>query len=560
MQVLILVHVALWLLGKHFDWFGGKTLSPVEPSEGIEFVANGVINAGTVFFALALLSTFIFGRWFCGWGCHVVLLQDWCYALLRKFGVRPKPFRSRLLMMFPLGLALYMFVWPLFYRFVVLKLPFPSIQTEFMTEDYWNSFASPLVAIPFLLVCGFATVYVLGAKGFCTYGCPYGGFFAPIDSTSPMRVRVNDSCQQCGKCTAVCTSNVRVHEEVNIYGMVIDNGCMKIMDCVDACPNDALRISFGTTALRKRTTKRKYDVSISGEFFIVLLFLFAFFAFRRLYEWIPMLMAVGISLVCTWIVWKAFRVIKDENASFHSAQLKFHGKWNIRGVLFVLFACVVVLFTTHSALIQSCKYLGNWARERGDDERAMLYYKLASPFEDGGFAIASNPNIDMVVARYLEDQMQFTEAFRLYSRIDMRVGQDEMSTMLLGQNMQFHAQFVPINQHYVGRLRENPNWEIVWEDYVGWLKREGQYEQAIAASKTSVAKNPIAIRLQIQRVLLEIEFGDAENAVVLAKQMTGEFPSVATPWMLLSRALDTVGDYAGARNAQAEAAEIQGER
>ena len=117
-----------------------------------DFVANGILNVGTIFFAVTLLSTVLFGRWFCGWACHVVLLQDWCYALMRKLGIRPKPFRARILMWFPLGLGLYMFVWPLFYRFVILKLPFPTVRTEFVTEEYWSSFASPIVAIPFLLI------------------------------------------------------------------------------------------------------------------------------------------------------------------------------------------------------------------------------------------------------------------------------------------------------------------------------------------------------------------------------------------------------------------------
>ena len=97
-QVLIILHIAVWLLGKKYDWFGGETLTPVEPSEGMEFVKNGVVNAGAIFFALALLSTYIFGRWFCGWGCHIVLLQDICLWMMRKVRVRPKPFRARWLM------------------------------------------------------------------------------------------------------------------------------------------------------------------------------------------------------------------------------------------------------------------------------------------------------------------------------------------------------------------------------------------------------------------------------------------------------------------------------
>src|SRR5207244_4171 len=85
----------------------------------------------------------------------------------------------------------------------------------------------------------FMTVYFLGNKGFCTYACPYGGVFGLVDKVAPGRIRVTDACEECGHCTAVCTSNVIVHAEVKKYGMVVDPGCMKCMDCVSVCPNDA---------------------------------------------------------------------------------------------------------------------------------------------------------------------------------------------------------------------------------------------------------------------------------------------------------------------------------
>src|SRR4051794_34690076 len=72
-QVAIAGHILLWVLtGMR------RTLSPVEPSETMYTIEQGLINAGFVFFALAILSTFVLGRFFCGWGCHIVALQDLC--------------------------------------------------------------------------------------------------------------------------------------------------------------------------------------------------------------------------------------------------------------------------------------------------------------------------------------------------------------------------------------------------------------------------------------------------------------------------------------------------
>ena len=141
-QVLMIVHVVQWL-------WTGSTISPLEPSESMETVKDGIINAGTVLFAVLLLSTALLGRWFCGWGCHVVMLQDFCGYLMKKIGIRPRLFRSRLLLWLPLALAVYMFLWPLAYRFGIApftrpELEWPGFTTNFTTDDFWATFPGVL--------------------------------------------------------------------------------------------------------------------------------------------------------------------------------------------------------------------------------------------------------------------------------------------------------------------------------------------------------------------------------------------------------------------------------
>ena len=249
----------------------GKTISPIEPSETMYTLQQGAVNAGFIFFALAILATLIFGRFVCGWGCHILALQDFCGWMLKKIGLTPKPFRSRLLVYVPLIGALYMFVWPTAYR--VFANPdhgplIPKFTNHLITTNFWVTFPSIAVAIPFLFICGFMTVYFLGQKGFCTYACPYGGFFGLADRLSPGKIRVTDACNQCGHCTATCTSNVLVHAEVKQYGMVVDPGCMKCMDCVSVCPNEALYFGFGKPTLfvpKSNAIKRSYSVTWPEE-------------------------------------------------------------------------------------------------------------------------------------------------------------------------------------------------------------------------------------------------------------------------------------------------------
>src|SRR5687768_11642298 len=166
LYLLMIAHVIQWRIM-------GRTVSPIEPSEAMYTLQSGAINAGFIFFSLAILATLIFGRFVCGWGCHIVALQDFCAWLLKKIGMTPRPFRSRLLIYVPLLAALYMFVWPTAYRFFVKPASeplIPQFTNHLVTTEFWATFPTVAVAIPFLFICGFVTVYFLGSKGFCTYG------------------------------------------------------------------------------------------------------------------------------------------------------------------------------------------------------------------------------------------------------------------------------------------------------------------------------------------------------------------------------------------------------
>lgn len=257
--VLIAVHVIFAIHIVHWR-SSGSTISPLEPSEAMEFTKHGVVNAGFVFFALAIASTLLLGRWFCGWGCHLVALQDLSRWLLGLMRIRPRPIRSVVLSAVPLLAFIYMFIMPLL-DVPALKLagiePGEGARWEFggtklTTDSFWATFPGVVGAVLTLLVCGFIIIYVLGAKGFCTTGCPYGAIFGAADRFAPLRIRVNEDCTQSGHCTAVCSSNVRVHDEVRRFGMVVDPGCMKCLDCVSVCPNEALSVGWGATAVAPR--------------------------------------------------------------------------------------------------------------------------------------------------------------------------------------------------------------------------------------------------------------------------------------------------------------------
>jgi len=363
-----LITLNLFMIAHIIQWqMMGKTISPIEPSETMYTLQKGFVNAGFVFFSLAILATLVFGRFVCGWGCHILALQDLCGWLLKKIGLHPKPFRSRLLVYVPLGAALYMFVWPTAYR--LFHNPehaqiIPKFSNHLVTTNFWATFPSVAVAIPFLFICGFVTVYFLGQKGFCTYACPYGGFFGLADKFSPGKIRVTPACNQCGHCTATCTSNVMVHAEVKQYGMVVDPGCMKCMDCVSVCPNDALYFGFGKPTLlapKSNIIKRNYSLTWPEEIVGALVFLGSFLAVRGVYALVPFLMALGCAAVTTFLALKTWRLLRARELSFYRFNLKSSGKIHKAGWAFAVFACAWIGLNVHCAWVRYHEFLGNVA-------------------------------------------------------------------------------------------------------------------------------------------------------------------------------------------------------
>jgi len=371
-RVATLVLVHLIMIAHGIQWLiVGRTLTPVEPSESMKTLTTGAVNAGFVFFAVALLLTLVFGRFVCGWACHFIAYQDLSHWLLGKLGIRPKPLRARLLMWVPLGMALYMFVWPPLYRVwqvefggdPALKTYLPPFSTAFTTQHFWETFPGWVFAILSVGIAGFAIVYFLGAKGFCTYACPYGGFFSIADRFALMRVRVNDNCDHTGACTPACTSNVDVADEVRRYGMVVNPGCMKCGDCLTACPNDALHWGLGkpavTAAKPKRPARAKPVLPWGEEVALLCLFLFYLLAWRGLYGGFPFLMSAGMSAIMAYLTLLAARLLIRPDVTLHRWRLRTGGRLTAVGGVYVTLCVVLVAFTAHSAFIQYHRFMGN---------------------------------------------------------------------------------------------------------------------------------------------------------------------------------------------------------
>lgn len=417
-HLLILGHMLHW-------WINGRSMGRVVFSDSMRTLELGEVNPGFILFCLAILATAIFGRFFCGWLCHMGALQDLCSWLLRRIGIRPRLFRSRLLGYVPLALAFYMFVWPTLHREALAPVvgniasgllqapqPFPGISLNLTTRHIWEGLPSVWIAIPFLLLCGFGTVYFLGARGLCRYGCPYGGFLLPAEQLAPIRVVVDPAkCDQCGLCTKACTAGVRVHDEVRLHEAVTDRNCIRSFDCIEACPSGALSYGAALPPSPFRKAQSSFDLTWGEEVMCIVVCAAVFFVGRGLYGVIPMLLAATMSVLAAFLAWKAWKMTRQENVRLGAWVLRSHGRATLPGVVFLAVCGMLATVWLHSAVIRSMLGMA----ERADDRvtvslqdalqgrapadqiahaaAALRWYQLASPMRFGGIALAHSPDV-----------------------------------------------------------------------------------------------------------------------------------------------------------------------
>lgn len=361
--VLMALHIAHWKIA-------GRTLAPLELNEVMYTLELGVVTAGFLFMLVACAATLIFGRFFCGWGCHILALEDLCAWLLRKLRIRTRPVRSRLLLFVPLAAMLYMFVWPQVSR-IAEGRPLPKAHVRddaqgwasFQTTEFWRNLPGPGVALLTFGLCGFAIVYVLGSRSFCAYACPYGAVFRGLDRLSPGRIVAAGDCSQCGACTAACPSQIAVHEELQRFGTVVNAACVKDLECVSACPQGNVRYGIARPPLLRgwrswRPIRRVFDFTIAEELLIAAVMIATVFIFRGLYDLVPFLMTLGLGAILATLAVCLVRLTYRPDVRAAQVWLRRNGRLTRSGAAFVIASAGFLGFAAHSAFIRYHEFTG----------------------------------------------------------------------------------------------------------------------------------------------------------------------------------------------------------
>lgn len=371
-RALSLVAVHLLFAAHLVHWkLAGRTLAPLELNELMYTLEAGIVTAGFLFMGLVCLSVLIFGRFFCSWGCHILALQDLCSWGMEKVGIRPRVVRSKGLVLIPLGAMLYMFVWPQL-EFLFLGRERPALQVtgdesgwaSFVTTEFWRNLPPPGVALFTFAVCGFAFVFLMGHRSFCKYACPYGAIFGLLDRVAPGRISKTGDCSACALCTAACTSDVNVHEELAAHGQVVDSACLRDLDCLNACPDGAIGFRFQAPPLllgrRKDGPAPKPSMFTRGEeLWMLLAFVPLVLVLRGLYGVFPFLLTLALAGMAGYLGVICLRLLRAPSVKLVRWQLKSAGRLRAAGGATLAVGLLAGLFLLHSALVRVSLWSGS---------------------------------------------------------------------------------------------------------------------------------------------------------------------------------------------------------
>jgi tetratricopeptide (TPR) repeat protein len=288
---------------------------------------------------------------------------------------------------------------------------------------------------------------------------------------------------------------------------------------------------------------------------------------------VPLLFASGIAACVTFLAWKSWRVLRDANASFHGARLRFRGRLSRAGAAWIGVTAVALAGTLWAGALNASVWAARMldarisipaevvfsehgmepdAAGRQAAERALALYGVAAAWPEGWspFPVAWR-RTDMERAYLLAALRRGGESEAMLRRSWERDGADEGVAIVLGRLVRM----VPSRRDeairwYDDVLSAHPAWRELREEQVTWLDLEGEHARMLASARAGAAAMPDDLESLRRLSLALIERGtgdeDVREGVALVRRTLEMAPGNAFAHVALARGLVKLGDADGA--------------
>lgn len=202
----------------------------------------GIINGSWLVFAFLFISSFIFGRGFCGWLCPAAGCQEAIFSARNNRVTRGN--KVKWFIWFP---------WIFAIAFFAFKAGgYHSVDFTYQTVSGLSitDVQSSVTYLGVLLLLIVLPAYTIGKRSFCHHLCwmaPFMILGRKLTNTlhlPSLKIQSDESlCSQCQTCNAHCPMSLPVEEMVNSKQLE-NSECILCGSCVDICKNKVIRFSF----------------------------------------------------------------------------------------------------------------------------------------------------------------------------------------------------------------------------------------------------------------------------------------------------------------------------
>ncbi len=233
------------------------TLYYFSPALIINAGLSGIINGSFIVFALMMLLSIPFGRFFCGWLCPAGGLQECAFAVNSN---TPKQGWKNYIKYVIWLVWLTAVIWCYFNHGKIVKIDF-----FFETENGISVSSIQSYIIYYGIVCLiFIPCVLFGKRVFCHYFCWMAPFMAlgtkirRILHLPGLHIKVKDenNCVGCGKCSKECPMGIDVVGAVK-EGRIKSAECIQCGACVDGCPKNVLAYGMIERKIKKNGDGKK---------------------------------------------------------------------------------------------------------------------------------------------------------------------------------------------------------------------------------------------------------------------------------------------------------------
>ncbi len=186
-----------------------------------------------VFFAAIIVFTYLFGRVWCGWVCHLGALQEFIYSThIKKIPL----FKSEKTQKTLRKIRIVLFV-ALIVQLVITKenlfIHIDPFKVAFNLSSYY---VTGWILLAILLV---SSLYIY--RPFCQAVCPIGLVMTWVSKIpGASMLSVGNQCNGCSKCSKVCLLQAIQVDKLG-HRAIIDNGeCIVCGSCMDDCRNQSI--------------------------------------------------------------------------------------------------------------------------------------------------------------------------------------------------------------------------------------------------------------------------------------------------------------------------------